>query len=179
MVTLTEIQAMFSGTIRLSEPIARYTALQVGGPADYLLEARSAEEVEQLKDYFCTKGFPVIVLQRNMLVSDRGFRGAVILDLRSFDPTVGEQRCALMFKPTPWRERSVAALIEQAGLDGLTWGGAAVLADCVVNADHATASDILALVLHVQRMVRTRLGIELELALQCVGFDDEALANVA
>ncbi|MER3523343.1 MAG: hypothetical protein C4326_04580 [Ignavibacteria bacterium] len=179
MVTLTEIQAIFSGTIRLSEPLARYTALQVGGPADYLLEAGSAEEVERLEEYFRTKGFPVLGLQKNMLVSDRGFRGAVILDLRSFDPTVGEQRCAPMFKPMPHHARSVAALIEQAGLHGLTWGGAAVLADCVVNADNARASDILALVLHVQRMVRTKLGIELELALQCVGFDDEALANVA
>ncbi len=177
MVTLSDIRRFFDGTIKLSEPLARYTALQVGGPADYLLEAASPEAAEELTFYFQTNGFPFVVLQPNMLVSDRGFRGAAILAERITDPAFGEKRCAPMFKPV--RGHSVAELIERAGLHGITRGGAAVLADCIVNADNATASDILALITHVQRTVRAKLGIQLQLEIQLVGFEDEALAHVA
>jgi UDP-N-acetylmuramate dehydrogenase len=82
-----------------------------------------------------------------------------------------------MFRPVPGQ--SVAGLIERAGMNGLTRGGAAVLADYVVNAHNATASDILALIRHVQHTIRTKFGIQLEMDIQLVGFDDETLANVA
>ncbi|HXG00543.1 MAG TPA: hypothetical protein VNL69_07145, partial [Bacteroidota bacterium] len=111
------------------------------------------------------------------LVSDSGFRGAALLAERSFEPAFFERRCVQMFKPLP--TVSIAELIERAGLNGLTWGGATVLADCVVNANHARAADILALVKHVQRQVQITLGITLEMDLLPVGFDNEPLANVA
>lgn len=177
MVTLSDIQRVFHGTIKLSEPLAPYTALQVGGPADYLLEPSSPDEVGNLTAYFQASEVPFVLLQPNMLVSDRGFRGAAILSERITDPTFAEKRCTSMFKP--FRGHSVAALIERAGLNGLTWGGAAVLADCIVNADNAKAADLLSLITHVQRTVRTKLGIQLEMEIQVIGFEDEALANVA
>ncbi len=177
MVTLSDIQHVFHGTITLSAPLARYTALQVGGPADYLLEPSSPDDQESVISYFRRNGFPWVVLQPNMLVSDRGFRGAAILAERITDPAFGEKRCTPMFRPVPGQ--SIATLIERAGLNGLTRGGAAVLADCVVNAHDAAASDILALVRHVQHTIRIKLGIQLQMDIQLVGFDDEALANVA
>jgi UDP-N-acetylenolpyruvoylglucosamine reductase len=177
MVTLSDMQRIFQGRILLNEPLATYTALHVGGSADYVLEPASPEEVAHVTEYFRANGFPFVLLQPNMLVSDRGFRGAAILTERTLDRSFSEKRCAPMFKPLP--DHSVAALIERVGLNGLTRGGAAILADCVVNADNATASDIFALVTHVQRTIRTKLGIELELDLTLVGFEDEALANVA
>lgn len=177
MVQLSELREVFNGTIRLNEPLAKFTALRVGGPADYLLESTSHEAISAAVDYFRTNAFPYLFLQPKTLVSDRGFRGAVLLTPHSFDPVFVEKRCAPMFKPLP--HGSVADLIEKAGLNGLTWGGAAVLADCVVNADHASAADILSLIKYVQRQVQTKLGVALEIDLELVGFDDEALAHVA
>lgn len=177
MVRLSELRDLFDGTIKLNEPLAKYTALQVGGPADYVLEPHSRDALAHAVGYFRKNAFPYIFLRPNMLVSDSGFRGAALLAERSFEPAFFERRCAQMFKPLPGV--SIPDLIERAGLNGLTWGGATVLADCVVNANHARAADILALVRHVQRRVRLKLGIRLEMDIQPVGFDDEPLANVA
>jgi UDP-N-acetylenolpyruvoylglucosamine reductase len=66
-------------------------------------------------------------------------------------------------------EVSTPTLIERAGMNGITRGGAAVLADCIVNANDAKAFDILALITHVH----------LEMDLQLVGFEEETLAKVA
>ncbi len=58
-----------------------------------------------------------------------------------------------------------AALIEKAGLKGVRIGGAQVSplhAGFIVNADHAKAADILALMHHVQSEVHEKFGILLE-----------------
>lgn len=63
-------------------------------------------------------------------------------------------------------------LIEEAGLKGLTIGGAQVSpkhANFIVNLGHARASDILMLIRRVQETVRERFGIELETEVRIVG----------
>jgi UDP-N-acetylmuramate dehydrogenase len=66
--------------LRRNEPLAPYTTFQIGGPADLLYEAVSAEDLaaavlaarESAVPYF------VLGLGANILVGDRGFRGLVI-----------------------------------------------------------------------------------------------------
>jgi UDP-N-acetylmuramate dehydrogenase len=56
-------------------------------------------------------------------------------------------------------------LIDEAGLKGFTIGGARVSfkhANWIENHGEATASDILELILHVQQVVRSRFGVELQ-----------------
>lgn len=63
-------------------------------------------------------------------------------------------------------------LIDQAGLKGLSVGGAKVSskhANFVVNTGRATASDILALIHRVQQRVHAQYGIQLELEIQPIG----------
>jgi len=64
----------------LSEPMSRHTTFKIGGPADYFL---TPETEEQLKDTFVaakSAGLPVMIMGNgsNMLVGDKGIRGAVI-----------------------------------------------------------------------------------------------------
>lgn len=64
------------------------------------------------------------------------------------------------------------ALIEQAGLKGYSLGGAqisALHAGFMINADNATASDIYALMLHVQKTVNEKFGVMLEPEVQLIG----------
>lgn len=64
------------------------------------------------------------------------------------------------------------ALIEQCGLKGCTMGGAQVSqkhAGFVVNTGNATAADILALIAHIQQVVREQTGVELEMEVRILG----------
>jgi UDP-N-acetylmuramate dehydrogenase len=62
------------------EPLKRYTAWKIGGPADALLEPESAAEAEQALEVAGENGVPVTVLGggTNVLVRDGGVRGLVI-----------------------------------------------------------------------------------------------------
>lgn len=175
MISLNEIRKTLRGTIKLGEPVAAYAQLGVGGPADYLLEAFVREDIDAAAAVFSRQEVPCIVLNENILVSDKGFRGAVIVDVRAVQP--GKRRCATMFMPLP--DGSVEDLIGQAGLDGETRGSAVVMGNCVVNTGGATAADVITLVHHVQEVVRNRFAVVLETRLQPVGFDQNELARVA
>ncbi len=67
---------------RRNELLGRYTTSRIGGPADLLLEARSSEELIGLIERASEMDLPCIVLGggANVLVSDRGIRGMVIIN---------------------------------------------------------------------------------------------------
>jgi len=60
-------------------PLAPLTTFQVGGPARYFAEVRTAEEAAQAVEYAREKKLPLFVLGggSNLVVSDRGFPGLV------------------------------------------------------------------------------------------------------
>jgi UDP-N-acetylmuramate dehydrogenase len=75
-------------------PLAPYTTFKVGGPADWLVTARSAREVRDLLGLAASAGVPVRVLGggSNVLVADDGVRG-VVVRLRGGDvQALGEGR---------------------------------------------------------------------------------------
>lgn len=76
------LRAIFGERLQEGEPLARYTSARIGGPADYLIIASSAEELSQACRVFWKMGLPFRVMGggSNLLVSDRGVRGAVILN---------------------------------------------------------------------------------------------------
>jgi UDP-N-acetylmuramate dehydrogenase len=80
MIDLQEIKTFFRGRIVLQEPLAKYTSMRVGGAADYYFEPADKADVIQLVRYLRRQEFPYFVLGRgsNVLVSDEGYRGAVI-----------------------------------------------------------------------------------------------------
>ncbi len=61
-------------------PLAPLTTFRVGGPADYLLETRSSDEIVDALELAGRHGVPVTLLGggSNVLVSDAGVRGLVI-----------------------------------------------------------------------------------------------------
>ena len=80
MVSLTDIKQFFRGYIAINEPMAKYTSMRVGGPADYYLEPADKAELVEIVTYFQKNNFPYLMLGRgsNLLVSDDGVRGAAI-----------------------------------------------------------------------------------------------------
>ena len=66
--------------LRTNVRLAPFTTFHIGGPADYYIEARSADELAGLVDAARDAGVPYFLLGvgANILIGDGGFRGLVI-----------------------------------------------------------------------------------------------------
>ena len=66
--------------LRAAEPIAPYTTFRIGGPADVMFEARSADDLAAAVLTARELDIPwfVLGLGANILVGDKGFRGLII-----------------------------------------------------------------------------------------------------
>jgi len=80
--------------IKKEEPLAPYTFMKVGGPAECLLDVENRAALAQALGVLDRYATPFYLLGRgsNLLVSDHGVRGAVVR-------LVGE------FKQVEWREQ--------------------------------------------------------------------------
>ena len=74
------LSALDASRLRAHAPLAPYTTFRIGGPADWLYEAASADDLAAAVTAARTAGIPWFVLGTgaNILVGDRGFRGLVI-----------------------------------------------------------------------------------------------------
>jgi UDP-N-acetylmuramate dehydrogenase len=135
MVSLNEIQSIFRGEIALHEPLAKYTSMHVGGPADYYLEPKDKEDLARLVGYLQQNKVPFLILGRgsNLLVSDEGVRGVVInLEsgvsrvYRDGEFVVAESGCRLNTFTDFCIQNELAGVEMLAGIPG-TIGGAVVM----------------------------------------------------
>ncbi|HEU4345798.1 MAG TPA: UDP-N-acetylmuramate dehydrogenase [Candidatus Binatia bacterium] len=80
-------------TVKIAEPLARYTSMKIGGPADYFIEVEAEPALARLLPMLTRRGLPCCLLGNgsNVLISDGGVRGAVL-------HLAGE------FKRVEWRE---------------------------------------------------------------------------
>ncbi|NJN43759.1 MAG: UDP-N-acetylmuramate dehydrogenase [Anaerolineae bacterium] len=79
---LERLQTAFPGRLQFDEPLARYTAALVGGPAEVFLIVDSADELAEAVELLWQDDIPHTILGggSNVLVSDAGVRGVVILN---------------------------------------------------------------------------------------------------
>jgi UDP-N-acetylmuramate dehydrogenase len=80
MISITDIQKFLRGTIEVDVPMAKYTWMKVGGPADFYIEPADKNDVISILEYFRANHYVWMMLGRgsNVLVSDEGIRGAVL-----------------------------------------------------------------------------------------------------
>ncbi len=66
--------------VKLNEPMKRHTTFKIGGPADYFVTPRSIEEIRAAIECIREEGVPYCIIGNgsNLLVSDEGYKGAVI-----------------------------------------------------------------------------------------------------
>lgn len=81
---ITERNPDFAGIVRFDEPMSVHTTFCIGGPADCYAEPETVSQLVSLIDFFSSAGCPVSVVGggSNLLVSDRGIRGAVVSTAR-------------------------------------------------------------------------------------------------
>jgi len=75
-----ELRLIEGVKVKVAEPLARYTTIKIGGPADYFLDLESSAGLALTMRALDRHGIPFRLLGRgsNVLVSDLGVRGAVI-----------------------------------------------------------------------------------------------------
>lgn len=80
---MLNLPSPYASHLLQNEPLARYTAARLGGPADLLYVAReSTDELVEVVSAAWQQGVPVRMLGggTNVLVSDKGFRGLIIIN---------------------------------------------------------------------------------------------------
>lgn len=152
--------ALGDTSVAVGRPLARYTSLRVGGPADLLVTAESSEALHRAVSLAWEQGVPCCVLGSgsNVLVADGGIRGLVVINKARAAGVVeggirAESGAALA---------AVARLAVSSGLAGLEWasGIPGTVGGAVVGNAGAWGSDVAstlrqATVLHVDGSLGT------------------------
>jgi UDP-N-acetylmuramate dehydrogenase len=75
-----ELRLIAGVKLKIAEPLARYTSMKLGGPADYFIEVENPAALASVLTLLGRLATPVCLLGNgsNVLISDRGVRGAVI-----------------------------------------------------------------------------------------------------
>jgi UDP-N-acetylmuramate dehydrogenase len=152
---MTELRQIFGARLQENQALAKFTSARLGGPADALITADSADQLAETVSLLWQADAPFILLGggSNLLVSDLGVRGVVVLNRASkvvFDED----------KPAVWAEsgKNFGSLARQAarkGFSGLEWAagipgtvGGAVVGNAGAHGGDTAGNLELAEVLH-------------------------------
>ena len=101
----------------------RHTTFAIGGPADLFVVPKTPEQLAKVLQVICDCGLPLLLLGNgsNMLVSDAGYRGAVVCTTEMDDVrAVGENRLIVQAGALLSR---VSRYAQRAGLTGAEFAG--------------------------------------------------------
>ena len=116
----TEIQRRIGVKTVRDEPLARFTTMRVGGPADLFVVAHNAFELRALVRFARARAIPFVILGRgsNLVIADAGIRGLVIQARAEATHLEGDRYHAEAGVPMA----RAATETQQAGLAGLEYG---------------------------------------------------------
>jgi UDP-N-acetylmuramate dehydrogenase len=116
----TDIQRRIGVKTSRDEPLARFTTMRVGGPADLFATVHNAFELRALVRFARTRGLPHLILGRgsDIVISDAGVRGLVIQDRAEGSRVDGDRYVA----EAGVAMARAATETQKAGLTGLEFG---------------------------------------------------------
>lgn len=157
-LSLPNLRAAFGDKLQEHVSLAAYTSARIGGDADGLIVAHSAKELSETLFKIWELEFPYLILGggSNLLISDEGFRGVVVLNKAKSINFIEDDE-----EPTVFVESGVtlSRLANQAatkGLAGMEW--AATVPGTVGGAIYGNAGafggDMAGNLLHVELMTK-------------------------
>ncbi len=116
----TEIQRRVGVKTSRHEPLARFTTMRVGGPADLFAEVHNLFELRALVRFARARDLPLFILGRgsDLVVSDRGMAGLVVLNRAQQSRVDGSDLVA----DSGLAMAKAATIARDAGLSGLEFG---------------------------------------------------------
>ncbi len=120
VATGTDIQRRIGVKTSRDEPLARFTTMRVGGPADLFATAHNAFELRALVRFARARAMPHLILGRgsDVVISDKGVRGLVIQVRAEGSRIEGERYVA----ESGVQMARAATEAQRAGLTGLEFG---------------------------------------------------------
>jgi UDP-N-acetylmuramate dehydrogenase len=120
IATGTDIQRRIGVKTSRDEPLARFTTMRVGGPADLFATAHNAHELRALVRFARTRALPHLILGRgsDLVIADAGVRGLVIQVRAEGSRTDGDRYTA----EAGVQMARAATETQRAGLTGLEFG---------------------------------------------------------
>lgn len=115
-------EAISGRPVKLYEPLARYTTMRVGGPAQYFVMPETVDELSRLLQFCRAHDLPHFFLGRgsNLLIRDGGLRG-VVIRLAAGDFTALEVEGNEIVAGAGVRFKQVSAAARKAGIGGFEW----------------------------------------------------------
>ena len=136
--------------VLMVEPMSAHTTFKIGGPADILIRPRTDTDAVKVLNTLAIAELPVTVVGNgsDLLVSDRGIRGAVVLLRENFAQVEVDAAHTRVTAQAGALLRDVALAAAEAGLSGMEalWGiPATVGGACFMNAGayDSQTSDVL------------------------------------
>jgi len=116
----TEIQRRIGMKTSRQEPLARFTTMRVGGPADLFAEVRNLFELRAIVRFARARGLPIFILGRgsDLVISDAGMGGLVVMNRAQQVRIDGADLVADSGLPLA----KAATVAKDAGLSGLEFG---------------------------------------------------------
>jgi len=120
IATGTDIQRRIGVKTSRDEPLARFTTMRVGGPADLFATVHNAHELRALVRFARSRGLAHLILGRgsDLVIADAGVRGLVIQVRAEGSRTDGERYTA----EAGVQMARAATETQRAGLTGLEFG---------------------------------------------------------
>jgi UDP-N-acetylmuramate dehydrogenase len=116
----TDIQRRLGVKTSRAEPLARFTTMRVGGPADLYAEVHNLFELRAIVRYARARDLPLTLLGRgsDVVISDAGIAGLVIRDVAQQVRVEGDRLIVDAGLPMA----KAATIAKDAGLTGLEFG---------------------------------------------------------
>lgn len=158
---MAELSAKTGAAWREGVPLSRYTAARIGGAADFLIETNTAKQLEEVVKFIWEHRMPFYLLGSgsNVLVSDAGLRGVVIINrARGRGRYKFESRAkeAVVWVESGVNLGALARAVAEKGFSGLEWaaGVPGTVGGAVVNNAGAFDGDMQQCVVMVEILQR-------------------------
>src|SRR3954469_23161456 len=120
IATGTDIQRRIGVKTWRDEPLARFTTMRVGGPADLFATVPNVHELRAIVRFARARAIPLTILGRgsDVVIADRGVRGLVVQNRAEGSHIEGDRYVAESGVPMA----RAATETQKAGLTGLEFG---------------------------------------------------------
>jgi UDP-N-acetylmuramate dehydrogenase len=121
--TLDSLRALFGDRLQENVPLSGYTSARIGGPADALVFVYKADELAQAAKKLWEMDVPFVLLGggSNVLVSDRGLRGVVIVNRARLVKFDSQNEPPTLRAESGTTLNDIAQRAARLGLTGLEW----------------------------------------------------------
>ncbi len=156
--TISSLRSTFGDQMRENVPLSSYTAARIGGPADVILFAHSADELANAAKKLWEMDVPFIILGSgsNVLVSDKGVRGVVIINRAKQVKINAQAESPTLQAESGATPNDIAQKAARLGLTGFEWAASlpGTLGGAIYGNAGAFGSDIAGNLISVELIHR-------------------------